>query len=69
VTHLLVWSLSPVGTLLNAAMLFVVLVIAGADWTRPLLWLIVAIFMRLRLLRHPCLRGAEAHGADGLRGR
>jgi hypothetical protein len=45
VTHLLVWSLSPVGTLLNAAMLFVVLVIAGADWTRPLLWLIVAIFI------------------------
>jgi hypothetical protein len=44
-THLLVWSLSPVGTLLNAAMLFVVLVGAGASWNRPLLWLIVAIFV------------------------
>jgi hypothetical protein len=42
-THLLVWSLSPVGTLLNAAMLYVVLVAAGAEWNRPLLWLIVAI--------------------------
>jgi hypothetical protein len=45
VTLLLVWSLSPVGTLLNAAMLFVVLVAAGARWNRPLLWLIVAIFV------------------------
>jgi hypothetical protein len=45
VTHLLVWSLSPVGTLLNAAMLFVVLVAAGASWDRPVLWLIVAIFV------------------------
>jgi hypothetical protein len=44
-THLLVWSLSPVGTVLNAAMLFVVLVAAGASWSRPLLWLIVAIFV------------------------
>jgi hypothetical protein len=44
-THLLVWSLSPVGTLLNAGMLFVVLVAAGASWDRPLLWLIVAIFL------------------------
>jgi hypothetical protein len=44
-THLLVWSLSPVGTVLNAAMLFVVLVVAGASWNRPLLWLIVAIFV------------------------
>jgi hypothetical protein len=44
-THLLVWSLSPVGTILNAAMLFVVLVAAGASWSRPLLWLIVAIFV------------------------
>jgi hypothetical protein len=44
-THLLVWSLSPVGTVLNAAMLFVVLVAAGASWNRPLLWLIVAIFV------------------------
>jgi hypothetical protein len=45
VTHLLVWSLSPVGTLLNAAMLFLVLVAAGAQWNRPLLWLISAIFL------------------------
>ena len=44
-THLLVWSLSPVGTLLNAGMLFVVLVAAGASWDSPLLWLIVAIFV------------------------
>jgi hypothetical protein len=44
-THLLVWSLSPVGTLLNAAMLFVALVAAGASWDRPMLWLIVAIFV------------------------
>jgi hypothetical protein len=44
VTRLLVWSLSPVGTLLNAAMLFVVLVAAGVHWTRPLLWIAVAIF-------------------------
>jgi hypothetical protein len=45
VTHLLVWSLSPVGTLLNAGMLFVVLIAAGASWDRPMLWLIVAIFV------------------------
>ena len=45
VTYLLVWSLSPVGTLLNAGMLFVVLVAAGAKWDRPLLWLIVVIFV------------------------
>jgi hypothetical protein len=44
-THLLVWSLSPVGTLLNAGMLYVVLLAAGARWDRPLLWLIVAIFV------------------------
>jgi hypothetical protein len=45
VTRLLVWSLSPVGTVLNAAMLFAVLMIAGARWDRPMLWLIVAIFV------------------------
>ena len=44
-THLLVWSLSPVGTLLNAGLLYVVLIGAGASWDRPLLWLIVAIFV------------------------
>jgi hypothetical protein len=45
VTRLLVWSLSPVGTLLNAAMLFFVLVMAGVHWSRPLLWIAVAIFL------------------------
>jgi hypothetical protein len=45
VTWLLVWSLSPVGTLLNATMLAVVLVAAGAGWDRPMLWLIVAVFV------------------------
>jgi hypothetical protein len=44
-TRLLVWSLSPVGTLLNAAMLFFVLIAAGVHWTRPMLWLVVAIFL------------------------
>jgi hypothetical protein len=44
-THLLVWSLSPVGTLLNAAMLAAVLVLAGAEWNAPALWLGVAIFV------------------------
>jgi hypothetical protein len=44
-THLLVWSLSPVGTLLNGAMLAVVLVAAGAEWDQPMLWVIVAIFL------------------------
>jgi cell division protein FtsW (lipid II flippase) len=46
VTHLLVWSLSPVGTLLNAAMLYAVMVaVAGVRWDRPLLWLIVVVFV------------------------
>ena len=45
VTRLLVWSLSPLGTLLNAAMLFVVLVAAGVHWSRPMLWIAVAIFL------------------------
>jgi hypothetical protein len=44
-THLLVWSLSPVGTLLNAALLYVVLVAVGARWNHPLLWLSVASFL------------------------
>ena len=44
-THLLVWSLSPFGTLLNGAMLAVVLVAAGAEWDQPMLWVIVAIFV------------------------
>jgi hypothetical protein len=45
VTRLLVWSLSPLGTLLNAVMLVVVLVGAGVHWTRPLLWIAAAIFL------------------------
>jgi hypothetical protein len=45
VTHLLTWSLSPVGTLLNAGLLFFTLVAVGASWDRPMLWLIVAIFV------------------------
>ena len=44
-TRLLVWSLSPVGTLLNAAMLVAVLLLAGVHWSRPLLWIAVAIFL------------------------
>jgi hypothetical protein len=45
VTILLVWSLSPVGTVLNAALFYAVLVSVGARWDRPLLWVIVAIFV------------------------
>jgi hypothetical protein len=41
----LVWSLSPVGTLLNGGLLCFVLIAAGASWKRPMLWLIVAIFL------------------------
>jgi hypothetical protein len=44
-TRLLVWALSPVGTALNAALLVIVLVGAGAHWDQPVLWLIVAIFV------------------------
>ena len=42
---MLVWSLSPLGTLVNAAGLFAVLVNAGVGWERPMLWLAVAIFL------------------------
>ncbi len=45
VNYALMWTLSPVGTLLNAAMLVVVLVGAGARWDRPMLWVIAAIFV------------------------
>jgi hypothetical protein len=45
VTILLVWSLSPVGTVLNAALFYAVLVSLGARWNRPLLWVLVAIFV------------------------
>jgi hypothetical protein len=43
--HVLTWSLSPLGTLANAGGLFVVLLIAGVHWNRPLLWLAVGIFL------------------------
>ena len=41
---MMVWSLSPVGTLLNAGLLYVTLVAVGARWDHPLLWLSVVIF-------------------------
>lgn len=44
-TRLLVWSLSPVGTLLNAAMLVVVMIGAGVRWDHPFLWLSVVVFL------------------------
>ena len=43
--RMLVWSLSPLGTLANAVGLFVVLVVAGVAWDRPGLWLAVGIFL------------------------
>jgi hypothetical protein len=43
--RMLVWSLSPFGTIVNAAGLFAVLVIAGVGWNRPVLWVAVAIFL------------------------
>ena len=39
------WSLSPIGTLANALALALVLVIAGVEWKRPLLWVAVGIFL------------------------
>jgi len=44
-TYLLVWSLSPVGTLLNAGLLYVTLIAVGARWDHPVLWLSVVIFV------------------------
>jgi hypothetical protein len=44
-TYLLVWSLSPVGTLLNAGLLYVTLIAVGARWDHPILWLSVVIFV------------------------
>jgi hypothetical protein len=43
--RILVWSLSPVGTVANAVGLFVVMLIAGVSWHRPALWLAVGIFL------------------------
>ena len=42
---LLMWSLSPVGTLLNTGLLAVVLLLAGGDPHRPLFWLPLALFL------------------------
>jgi hypothetical protein len=43
--RILVWSLSPLGTIANAVGLLVVLVIAGVPWHRPMLWIAVGIFL------------------------
>jgi hypothetical protein len=42
---LLMWSLSPVGTLLNTGLLAVTLLLAGADPHRPTFWLPLALFL------------------------
>jgi hypothetical protein len=44
-TRLLVWSLSPLGTLLNGVMLFAVMVTVGVRWDHPFLWLSVIAFL------------------------
>jgi hypothetical protein len=45
-TWLLVWALSPVGTVLNAGMLATALVLmTGSAWDEPMLWVIVALFV------------------------
>ena len=43
--RILVWSLSPLGTILNAVGLLVVLVIAGVGWHEPKLLVAVGIFL------------------------
>ena len=45
-TILLVWSLSPVGTVLNAALFYAVLVSLGARWDRPLPRVVLDQFLR-----------------------
>jgi hypothetical protein len=42
---LLMWALSPVGTLLNTGLLALVLLLGGADPHRPLFWLPLALFL------------------------
>jgi len=42
---MLVWTLSPLGTVLNAAMLAVVLFLAGADPDGMRFWLPVALYV------------------------
>jgi hypothetical protein len=42
---LLMWSLSPVGTLLNTGLLALVMLLGGVDPHRPLFWLLLALFL------------------------
>jgi hypothetical protein len=42
---LLMWSLSPVGTLLNTGLLAVMLLLGGADPHRLVFWLPLALFL------------------------
>jgi UDP-N-acetylmuramyl pentapeptide phosphotransferase/UDP-N-acetylglucosamine-1-phosphate transferase len=42
---LLMWTLSPLGTLLNTGLLVVALLVWGADPARPGFWLAVGIFL------------------------
>ena len=42
---MLMWSLSPVGTLLNTGLLAVVLLLWGADPSRPAFWLAIGLFL------------------------
>jgi hypothetical protein len=41
---LMMWALSPVGTVLNTALLALTLILIGADAHRPLFWLPLVIF-------------------------
>ena len=45
VNYMLMYALSPVGTLLNTGMLVVALLMIGADPKKPLFWVSVAIFV------------------------
>jgi hypothetical protein len=42
---LMMWALSPLGTLLNTGLLAVMLLVAGADPHRPVFWLPLALFL------------------------
>jgi hypothetical protein len=42
---MLMWALSPVGTLLNTGLLAVMLLLGGADPHRPLFWAPLALFL------------------------
>ncbi len=43
--YLLMYALSPIGTLLNACALTFVLLLWGADPARPMFWVIILIFV------------------------